>query len=194
MFFPSPSPSHIVPILIGEAQLAKAASDKLLSKHNIYVQSINFPTVAVGEERLRITVTPRHTVEQIEHLVRAVDATFNELDIKRLSAWKAIGGRAGVGMPGNNTEHQPLWSDGQIGLKRGTQPQIMRTGDEAIINHNAVVTARARFDRLLGPLHVEGTNLRTMQDALVNNSFKMATGGVGKKKVGIPAAMIASVA
>jgi 5-aminolevulinate synthase len=193
MFFPSPSPSHIVPILVGEAQLAKAASDRLLSKHNIYVQSINFPTVAVGEERLRITVTPRHTVEQIEQLVRAVDAIFNELDIKRLSAWKAIGGRAGVGMAGNEPELQPLWSDEQIGLKHGMQPRTMRNGDAAIINHKAVVTARARFDRLLGPFGAEGVNLRTMQDALVNNSFKMATGGVGKK-VGIPAAMVASVA
>jgi 5-aminolevulinate synthase len=108
-----PDPSHIVPVLVGDAASAKAASDRLLAEHNIYVQSINYPTVARGEERLRITVTPRHTLEQMVKLVRAVDKIFTELNINRLADWKRIGGRAGVGLTSGTEEVHvdPLWTD-----------------------------------------------------------------------------------
>ncbi|KAG6903368.1 mitochondrial 5-aminolevulinate synthase [Termitomyces sp. Mi166 len=147
-----PGPSHIVPVLVGDAALAKAASDKLLSEHNIYVQSINYPTVAVGEERLRITVTPRHTLEQMTKLVSAVDKIFTELKINRTQDWKALGGRAGVGILGAPETVDPMWTDEQLGLLDGTTPKTLRSGEKAFVDPTAASVARARFNKLLGPV------------------------------------------
>jgi 5-aminolevulinate synthase len=68
---------HIVPVFVGNAKKAKAMSDALLNDHNIYVQSINFPTVDVGTERLRFAPTPFHDDGMIEDLVKALVQVFN---------------------------------------------------------------------------------------------------------------------
>lgn len=111
-----PNPSHIVPILIGNAADAKKASDMLLEKNKIYVQAINFPTVAIGEERLRITPTPGHTPELANQLIEAVDSVFNELNLKRVSDWAEMGGKCGVG---ENKDVPHLWTDEQLNLVNG---------------------------------------------------------------------------
>ncbi|KAG6001770.1 5-aminolevulinate synthase, mitochondrial [Claviceps maximensis] len=114
-----PNPSHIIPILVGNAELAKAASDMLLHDYQIYVQSINYPTVPVGQERLRITPTPGHTKEYRDELVEAVDQIWNRLGIKRTSQWAAEGGFIGVGEQGKIED--PLWTDRQLGIEEAAR-------------------------------------------------------------------------
>jgi 5-aminolevulinate synthase len=68
--------SHIISLRIGDAARAQSLSKRLLEEFNIYVQHINYPTVAKGDERLRITVTPLHTEKMIQELVAALAKTL----------------------------------------------------------------------------------------------------------------------
>jgi len=163
-----PGPSHIVPVLVGDPMLAKMASDTLLTNHGIYVQAINYPTVARGEERLRFTVTPRHTAEQMDHLVSAVDQVFAQLKIKRIQDWKAEGGRAGVGMVDPETI-TPIWTDKQLGLSDGTAPKTLKNGEKGLIDVKALDLTREKFVNLLGPL----------------STVDLKTGGIFKGQAGL---------
>ena len=75
------NPSHIVPLMVGDAERCKAASDLLLRRHDIYIQPINYPTVAIGAERLRITPTPRHSEADVSNLVEALVDVWKTLDL-----------------------------------------------------------------------------------------------------------------
>ena len=72
---------NIVPVIIGDANLCKKASNILLDNYKIYVQPINYPTVPKGTERLRITASPNHTEKMVKDLANALKSVFLELKI-----------------------------------------------------------------------------------------------------------------
>lgn len=75
--------THIVSIFIGDSKIAKQVSDFLLFDYNIYVQPINYPTVKIGHERLRITPTPKHNEKLAQELLFALDSIFKKLNLER---------------------------------------------------------------------------------------------------------------
>ncbi len=75
------SETHILPVLIGNAEKCKAAAERLLKFHGIYIQPINYPSVPVGTERFRINATPAHTETHIARLAEAIVEVFQYLSI-----------------------------------------------------------------------------------------------------------------
>jgi 5-aminolevulinate synthase len=77
------SPSHVVPVIVGDPLLCKKLTDRLLNEFQIYVQPINYPTVPKGTERIRLTPGPLHGELEIARLVAALDHLWTALTLKR---------------------------------------------------------------------------------------------------------------
>ena len=78
------NPSHIIPVMVGDPVKCKYISDLLMAEHGIYIQPINYPTVPMGTERLRITPSPLHSQADIDHLISALGALWTQCELARM--------------------------------------------------------------------------------------------------------------
>jgi 5-aminolevulinate synthase len=81
-----PNLSHIVPVMVGDAVRCKQTSNLLMERFAIYVQPINYPTVARGTERLRLTPSPLHSDTDIDRLIAALTKIWTKPGLERRAA------------------------------------------------------------------------------------------------------------
>tara|TARA_B100001248_G_scaffold238857_1_gene203727 strand:- start:143 stop:1405 length:1263 start_codon:yes stop_codon:yes gene_type:complete len=83
------SNSHIIPILTHETSRAKLFSKLLLEQYNSYIQPIFYPTVPEGSARLRITITPKHSIKDIDKLIGSLKRLFDSENSEQAPILKA---------------------------------------------------------------------------------------------------------
>jgi 5-aminolevulinate synthase len=84
------TPSHIIPIHVGDPKLVVKLANEFMSKHHIYIQPINYPTVPRGQELLRLAPTPHHSVDMMNYFVNAARQVWldNGLELRSVQAVK----------------------------------------------------------------------------------------------------------
>ena len=75
------TPSHIIPVHVGNPVLCSNLSELLLQKYGHYVQAINYPTVPRGQEKLRIAPTPHHTKAMMDGFVKDLQSAWLDLGL-----------------------------------------------------------------------------------------------------------------
>lgn len=110
-----PNQSHIIPLMIGDAEKTKAAADILFHEYGIYVQPINTPSVPVGQERLRISPTAAHTPEDQDKLVGALVEIWQRLRLRKLQQWQV----ESLDFAAGSLATTPIWTDAQLSGTRG---------------------------------------------------------------------------
>ncbi len=74
------SQTPIIPIIIGEASLAREFSQKLFQE-GVFAQSITFPTVPRGKARLRTIVTATHSRDDLDFALNKMETVGKKLGI-----------------------------------------------------------------------------------------------------------------
>ena len=68
----------IVPVMLGDAELAQKMSKKLLEK-GIYAIGFFFPVVPKGKARIRTQISAAHTKDNLDKAIAAFSSTYKEL-------------------------------------------------------------------------------------------------------------------
>ncbi|KAI0198180.1 5-aminolevulinate synthase [Astrocystis sublimbata] len=106
-----PNPSHLLPVMVGDAEQTRRVADILFNEYDIYVQPINSPTVTVGTERIRIAPSGAHGPAEQEIMIGALQEIWARLGLRRASEWQ----NEAVWDTSLKTSTQ-IWTDEQLGL------------------------------------------------------------------------------
>ncbi|NQX58066.1 glycine C-acetyltransferase [Paenibacillus qinlingensis] len=74
------SETPIVPVIVGDPAKAMLFSDLLLQQ-GVFAQGIVFPTVAMDKGRVRFIVTAKHTLEDLDFAINALDVAGKKLGL-----------------------------------------------------------------------------------------------------------------
>ena len=75
-----PGNHPIIPVMLGEARLARDFSAKMLER-GIYVVGFSYPVVPQGKARIRTQMSAAHTKEDLDHAISAFEAVGKELGV-----------------------------------------------------------------------------------------------------------------